>query len=299
MNCYYAGDTEPRMISGRHLVEGCECRGCLPCPWSHCRICTVTHAEHACPGCMSETREALDDIRRMVATLPAEVEHRGIESEAMNLLGPVADPESIGHMRASANVGRIPEDWIEVADHELHPLLVLGTWQAAYLEAFDHPEPETRVTISGAASYLERNLSYASVFEDVPFEDFARDLRQCRAHMERVLHDGEQVETGAPCMTCRVPLRLIRTDGPEDRWQCPRCREESTDAQYRFAVQHLHREHADWLTASEVEVLCGIRPATLRKRVERGEVKSRRDSGRVVYCAEQIPEVMETRKRSA
>lgn len=297
-SCIYAGSERPRALAGRHN-DGCEgdCRGCQPCPESHCLSCGRDHAEHVCPGCLADVRETLGEIGRLCDGLRAEVEVQGVDSEAFNLLGPAADPEAIGHMRASVAVGRVPADWLEVADNDLHPLIVCGTWMEAYLEAFDHDEP-ARITVAGALSYLTRNLEHIGNEDDIPFRDLRRDLSACRAHLERVLHDGEQVETGAPCMTCRVPLRLVRGER-DDRWRCPRCKQESTDAQYRFAVQHLHRESSPWLTAAEVEIVANVKPAALRKRVERGEVTSRRDSGRVVYAAEQIPEVMATRQTSA
>lgn len=293
--CKYNGPERPRILPGRH-EDDCagDCNGCQPCPWPHCRVCGKDHAEHTCPGCMAEVRENILEIVQRCEALPTEVLHRGIDSEAMNLLGPVADPEALGHMRASANVGRIPTDWVEEADHELHPLLVLGTWMEAYLEAFEHSEP-ARITVASAASYLDRNLVFASTFVDVPFDDFARNIRECLAHMDRVLHDGEQVETGAPCMTCRVPLRLVRGER-DDRWQCPRCKQESTDAQYRFAVQHLHRENADWLTDQEMEIRTGIRAGTVREWARNRDdrdalVGKRRDSGRVVYAVADVERV--------
>jgi hypothetical protein len=314
MSCKWNGSDQPRVLANRH-EHGCpedDCAGCLPCPWAHCRVCGKEHAENTCPACLADVRSDIGEILRMTRALPAEVEHRGIESEAMNLLGPVADPEAIGHMRASVRVGRIPADWLEIADNDLHPLLVLGTWMEAYIEAFEHSEP-ARITIESAASYLDRNLSYASTFADVPFEDFGRNVRECRAYVERVLHDGEQVETGAPCMTCKKPLLRIyagaelpwkhrdqsRPLAGEDCWACAACRDWRTVSEYGLNVAQAHRDRADWLTAAEVEELTSVTPAALRKRVERGDVRSRRDSGRVVYCADQIPEVVAQRLAKA
>ena len=61
---------------------------------------------------MAETREALHDIARMCDALPAEVEHRGVEGEAMFLLGPAADPEARGHLEASVAAGRVSPDYL-------------------------------------------------------------------------------------------------------------------------------------------------------------------------------------------
>lgn len=275
------------MLNRRH-GEDCpaeDCAGCMPCPWPHCRRCSKEHAEHICPGCLADARETLAEIARLCADLPAEAEAKGVESEAMNLLGPVADPERTGHLRASINVGRVPADWLEVADNELHPLLVLGTWMEAYIEAFDHSEP-ARITVAGAASYLERNLAYAATFADVPFEDFARDLNACRTHLERVLHDGEQVETGAPCLKCRdVRLVRTRTTGAEDRWSCPRCKRHSTDAQYRLAVEQEFIERAEWLHLDHMAIRTNgqVSRGSVTGWASKGEVGKRTQDGRVVY----------------
>lgn len=291
MSCYYAGSDQPRFIRGRHDEDcaGETCVGCQPCTESHCRVCGVIHAEHSCPTCLADTRDTLAEIRRMCAALPTEVIHRGVESEAMNLLGPVADPEQTGHVSASVKVGRLPVDWLEAADNDHHPLLVLGTWAEAYIEAFDHDEP-ARITVEGAASYLDRNLGYMSAEVDIPFEDFARDLRSCRVHIERVLHDGEQVEQGAPCLSCEdVRLRLIRGER-DDRWWCPRCKQTSSDDQYRFAVKAELIRKADWLTDADMATRTDgkVKPGTVRKWAERGLVNKRLEFGRVVFSVEQV-----------
>lgn len=296
MTCYYAGSDQPRMLTGRHLDEGCECRGCQPCPWPHCRRCGKEHAEHTCPGCLADVRTDLAEIVRLCATLPAEVEHRGIDSEAMNLLGPAADPESIGHMRASVAVGRVPADWLEVADDDRHPLLVLGTWQQAYAEAFEHVDP-VRITINGAASYLDRNLAYIGAEADVPFEDFARQIADCRSHIERVLHDGEQVETGAPCMNCEKPLRRVFGGSPlpwsyrdgssplagEDGWACARCKEWRSEQDYRLNVAELHIGNAEWLAAPDMIERTKVSRGSLTGWASQGHVAKRLQGGRVVY----------------
>lgn len=312
MSCYFVATDQPRMIRDRHGDE-CpgedQCRGCQPCPQPHCRVCNHDHAENACPTCLGDTREALDDIARMCRSLPAEVLHKGVESEAMNLLGPVADPEQTGHVLASIRVHRLPADWLEVADNELHPLIVLGTWQEAYCEAFEHDEP-ARITVASAASYLGRNLSYAAEWAEIPFEDLARDLRACRTHLERVLHDGEQVETGAPCMTCRRPLLRVfagnelpwayrdgsRPRAANDVWACPRCKEWRSENDYRLNVADLHRDKADWLTDQEMEIRTGVRAGTVREwardRDDRPAlVGKRRDSGRTVYAVADVKRV--------
>lgn len=184
--------------------------------------------------------------------------------------------------------GRVPADYLEHADSELHPLFVLGTWDGVWREHLEHDEAG-RIDVPTAVDYLDRQMTYMAGDLLIPFEDFARDLRRCAGHMEAVLHDGEQRDTGAPCMTCRVPLERVRGDETKaDGWRCPKCRETSTDAQYLFAVQHLHREVATHLTDREVEIRTGVKAGTVRSWARSTLVGKRTDSGRTLYAVEDV-----------
>lgn len=290
-NCKWNGSDSPRVLAERH-DDPCNdnaCRGCQPCPESHCRVCALAHADGTCAECLAETREALRDIGRMCDALPEEVEHRGINGEAMMLLGPAADPEARGHLEASVLAGRVPADYLDHADDELHPLFVLGGWDAAWREALDHDEPRDALTVASAVDYLDQQMSYMGGFEHVPFEDFARDVRGCRTHLEVVLHDGEQVDRGAPCMTCHRPLtRIWGDDTSRDGWECQRCRTTSTEAQYRFAVMADHEQNADWLTAEAMERRTAVKAGTVRVWASKGWVKKRRHSERTEYAVADV-----------
>lgn len=300
MKCLWVAKDEPRVLAAQHDDECAddECAGCEPCRRPHCLVqwhgdkgdCQ-THAETVCPACVGKVREHLAEIVRMSGLpLVAQILATGdVDTEAADLLGPTALP---AQWRQRGRHGHIYHPDSRIG--ELHPMWVLGTWDLLVTEHLGHTRT-ARITIATAADYLGRNLTWLAADLEFDFAVLAEELAACRRHLERVLHDGEQVETGAPCMTCRVPLRLVRETG-EDKWRCPRCRQESTDAQYRYAVMHVYREHADWLTAGEVEIICNVKPGTLRKRVERGEVRSKRDQGRTVYCAEEIPEVVAQRR---
>jgi hypothetical protein len=295
--CRWVASTQPRAVIGRHdgHCDDETCRGCQPCTEPHCRVCSRTHADGTCAECLAATRADLHEIARLCDALPAEVEHRGLEGEAMVLLGPAADPEARGHLEASVACGRVPADYLDHADGELHPLFVLGTHDMVWREALDHDEPDTLV-LADTVDYLDRTMGYMAGFEHVPFEDFARDLRRCVAHLEAVLHDGEQHDRGAPCMRCNVPLeRVWGKDEASDGWRCPRCRETSTEDQYRFAVAHLHREEATHLTDRDMEIRTGIKAGTVRVWANRHGVERRTDSGRVVYSVADVERVAKDR----
>lgn len=290
MSCKWNGSGNPRIVKDRHedTCAGEECAGCQPCTEAHCRICARTHADGACPECLASTRNDLRTIASLCDALPAEVAHRGVNGEAMVLLGPAADPERWGFTEASVMSGRLPADWIEDATGELHPMWTLGTWEMIWRDHLEQPTA-LKATLPRLVDYLDERLHDMAAEPLVPFEDFARDLRRCRAHMESVLHDGRQVDRGAPCMTCNVPLERVWAKlSTADGWRCPKCRQESTEDQYRFAVAHLHREEATHLTDRDMEIRTGVRAGTVREWARRGDVAKRRDSGRTLYAVEDV-----------
>ena len=298
-DCRYAGRTEPRVVPGRHtgLCGDEACPGCQPCERAHCRVCGIAHVAGACPECMAETRDALREIGRLCGSLPEEVEHRGVEGEAMMLLGPAANPEARGHLEASVAAGRVSPDYLADAIGETHPVWVLGTWEMLWRAELDHDEADT-VTLAAAVAYLDQTMSYMASWPHLSFEDFAHDLRRCLTHLEAVLHDGEQIDRGAPCMACRVPL--IREWGnlaAADGWRCPRCKEWRSDADYRLNVADLHSERAEWLTDRDMEQRTGIKAGTVRSwSRDKGDgwepIGKRADSGRVVYRVADVEQRM-------
>lgn len=291
MRCRWRGSELPRGVVGRH-EGGCEdedCKGCEPCQRAHCRCCGVRHDDGACADCLAAVRESIGEIERMCDDLPVEAIVRGVDGEAFNLLGPVCDPEALGHMEASVLAGRIPKERLETIADDLHPTFVAERWSSVYREAFDHDEPVGRVHLGTELGYLRRNLTEAAVFPWVPFEDLASDLRRCVAHLERVLHDGEQRDEGVPCMTCgRALTRLWGRSEAEDGWECQRCREKSTEAQYRFAVKADYIANAEWLTDVDMATRTGVKAGTVRQWALRGKVTKRIDSERVVYSVAEV-----------
>lgn len=240
MTCQWNGKNNPRTIPGRH-AEPCPsdtCPGCQPCNAPHCRLCGVAHHQGTCAECMASTRVALHEIATLCDALPDEVKHRGVTGEAMMLLGPSADPEARGHLEASIACGRVPQDWLEHADNERHPLYVLGTWLMIWQDALEHDD-QAAVTIEHAVEYLDRQLTYMGGYEHVPFEDFTADLRRCSNHLRAVLHDQNQGDrAGVGCFECGRDLeRLLGKQGFDDYWTCQGCHRRYTVAEYNFALR--------------------------------------------------------------
>ena len=250
--CKYAGRGEPRILVGRHGEE-CpetsggsdltaeECSGCLPCTLRHCPCCERVHADGACPECIAATRDDLLQIAVLCGELPEEAQQRGAHSEAAMLWGwggLSADPEAMRNRAMSAIMGRIPAWYLEDNPDDNNPDNVLNGWERIYRDHFEH-YTGLKATMSRVVDYLERHLHEFAETEDVPFEDFARDLRSCRAHLQAVMHDqaqGDRANVG--CFDCGGDLeRRLTEAGFEDHWTCRRCRRRYTDPEYHFALR--------------------------------------------------------------
>lgn len=241
MSCKWIASDRPRILPGRHR-EDCDlgefCKGCQPCTEPHCRVCGVAHSEGSCAECLAESRANLHEIARMCGALPEEVEHRGIEGEAMMLLGPAADPEARGHMEASVAAGRVPAEYLDAAEGDQHPVFVLLSWQMLWRDALEHDDAADS-ELDTAVAYLDLTMGYMGGYEHVPFDDFAKALRGCLTHLRGVLHDqnqGDQANVG--CFECGRTLERRLTDhGFEDFWTCQGCRRRYTYAEYNFALR--------------------------------------------------------------
>jgi len=281
--CKFVARDLPRILPGRHQAECAlsgsetahgapkgvradygdlrvsnnapECPGCQPCTGPHCRVCVRAHAEQTCPECVASARDDLHAIAIMCGSLPAEVAHRGVNGEAMMLLGPSADPEARAHVEAAYVGGRLPEGWIEAAHgkdcpllsndyctgcagDELHPGFILATWDMIWRDHLDQPS-NLKATLPRLVDYLDQHVHRMAEEDLIPFEDFARDLRRCRGHLESVLHDQPRGDiAGVGCFECGHDLeRRLTPAGFADVWTCRGCRQVYTSAEYNFALR--------------------------------------------------------------
>lgn len=267
------------------------CRGCLPCPWSHCRVCGK-HNDQTCPECVAEVvRDDLDEIARLCGLLPAEAVRRGVNSEAFNLYAPAADWEARTHLEESIAAGRVPAHYLEAEPgDEHHPYVVLTAWESAYREAFGHDDT-ARQTIAGAANYLGDHLTEASSETALDFAELADGLHTCRTHLEGVLRAGEQIERGAPCP--EDGQRLVRVWGDDehgDRWECPSCGIVRTVDEHAADLEDQHIRTAAWLTAEQMAQRTGARRGTVVEWARRGHVHKRTDpmTGRMTYAVADV-----------
>jgi hypothetical protein len=222
----------------------------------------------------------------MCGALPTEVEHRGVNGEAMMLLGPSADPEAWRNRAMSAMRGRVDAGYLDDCRDEAHPLWVLGTWEQLWRDHLDQPS-DLRQTIGRAGDYLERQMHRMAEEDEVPFDDFAGDVRRCRSHLEDVLRDGVKPERGAPCVQCGRSMERVEDDetGAQDAYRCRRCHRTVSGDQYRYAVGVAYRAHADYLTLDDCAERTDVNRSTIKVWANRGHIRKRKDhgSGRMTY----------------
>lgn len=287
MTCHHT-DVGPMLATHVPDCERADCGGCIPCPETHCTarsrcLSHVAPTELTCPGCIGQTRTDLAQVVELSALMLGEAIVRGINSEAANLAGPAADPAVWSARQVIKRrhiTEHLPAEAWEYAtrvliedDDDWHPLLVLGRWEMMLREDWG-PETDTRLTVSSAADYLERNLPRLANDPAQDFPLFATEIRACRTHLEAVLHDSRQPEKGAPCPTCtteqqRGPALVKRYDdddatGASDTWLCKRCDSWWSEADYRLRVGARYLQHADRLTADQMAERLRVPPGTIR-----------------------------------
>jgi DNA-directed RNA polymerase specialized sigma24 family protein len=317
-----------------HHEANCDgdCSGCLPCSEPHCtarKHCSehVGRGELTCSTCIARTADDLSEIERMYALLPSEAVVKGIGSQAAVLSGPAIDTaediEAHKWRQLSIALGRIVG---EPEPHGRDPLTVLGWWDIAYREDYDQPTG-LRITVGRSVDYLRSVLARVAQDPEQDWPVFAAEIHACRSLLEAVLHDGEQVERGAPCPDCRdareegdpEPPALVlkrhekdRT-GASDRWVCGRCRLRMRPADYRRMVGTDNIRYADRLPAREMATRTGVPLGTIQRwagRRFRGLDKDdqpvydppllrsqgRGEDGRKVYLVAEVERLCDTRR---
>jgi len=258
LRCIWRGKDQPRALKDRHEddCEDDECRGCLQCPRYHCIVCGIKHVDRqTCPECVGVVRGDLRDIASMYLALRDHAISGGQDGrleasrdlpggEAMNMLVPGGQRGyiGIGEHRPTENVlGDWENDWRKITGNYTDDL----------------------VSVEGAWAFLDEHLSWAAQHH-LAFDDFAKEIRAHRAHLEDVLHEGERAEKTAPCLYCggRIEREYHKRQGFLDHWRCQgRCQRSYSRDQYLQAVKRGYIASADKLTASDAARRLGI-PAT-------------------------------------
>lgn len=167
-------------------------------------------------------------------------------------------------------------EWLEYADDEQHPLWVLGAWDIMVTGHLGHHRTN-RVTLAGATSYITANLTDLARDPDFPFDELAKEINDCKTHVEEVMGVAPHQQKGVPCPTCyeagrpAKPLirkfNLTQPDDRRDSWICLRagCDEEMTLDDYAKHVYVKYLERAEKLTAAQIQAQYRVPEGTLRR----------------------------------
>ena len=189
-------------------------------------------------------------------------------------------------------------DWLSANLDEDNPAWTLGIWDMMLREDYGLTST-AQLTLASAAGFLDRILHRFANDPEQDFPLFAREIRDCRRHLEAVVHDSRVPEKGAPCPACasdkadgeKSPnlVKFYVDDDPtgsSDWWGCPDVELHWwTDADYRLRIGTNYLAHALALTADQMRDQYRIAPGTLRRWAAEGKVKKRgRDGhGRQLY----------------
>lgn len=284
--CKWNGSESPRILPRRH-DDNCTddaCRGCQPCTEPHCLVCGIEHKLGVCPGCLGAARDDLWELSRLMSRVThemhdrAKVQKHGVlefvpGGELMYLAGPVADLRyhsarvTLALHRGEDHVGDEHD-----TDGE-HPALMLAWWEDKWRAIRSHDTDDTIVL--GDVGYLDEALTWAGDNEP-HFPEFAKGLRQQVTRVEDALLEGERDQVGARCLQCGAhQIRKFGAIAAKDHWHCPRCKRDSSPAQYTLSEADERRNRADRLTAGDMEMRFGVKRGTLWKWVSEGLVRKR------------------------
>ena len=299
-----------------------------PCNDDHCamRGRCPNHVQHGagiitCPSCIRRVRKDLYTISLRATLLRFDVEIDGIESEAMNLIGPAASPEQYAERRNRLNTAYERQGWCDWPrseayrpDDPSHPYAVLSRWAQALEDGGWNTVAPFQWTISRAVQAIDGALDRFAHGDE--FEDLARELASCRSHLDDVDHDSRTPDLGRPCPTCveangkgpRLRKRHAShpgskpgqrcsdslcavCDGRSDSWHCPDEPAHAwTDDDYHHRVDADYLQVADRLTADQMAARFKIKASLVRKWASRGQIRKRGTDqhGRVLYAVADV-----------
>lgn len=259
-----------------------------------------------CPRCIRRVKRDIETIVERITLLTFDAEVDGVDSEAMNLIARAAAPQQYAEKRRRLHERYEQLGWCEWPrsegyrpDDPHHPYAVLTSWAQVLEDAGWIKYHALHWTTTRAAAAIITALDDTDLAQGDAFEDLARDIARCRAHLDDVDHDSRTPDLGRPCPTCtsehgkgpklrkrfathpgtrpgqRCGDRLCPIcDGRQDSWHCPDNPEHAwTDEDYRARVDADYLEHATALTADQLAQRFGIKASLVRQWASRGYVR--------------------------
>lgn len=234
--CHHDRTTRQRHLDRRHQ-DDCPnpstCRGCAPCEEDHCVLCHARHTDDqhplVCDHCVGAIRNDLNDITALCKQLRTEATTAGNDGrliaaapipggDAMVMIGPSSDRGTAAIRYESWKAGQLKNSRLYKhygKDHRigdpLPPLALLADWEDVW-RGYLHTTRAGRASIARSIGFLDRHLTLMAQITDGPdVQVFARDIQTCRARLEGVLHDEDELaelNRGVECFECGV--RLVR-----------------------------------------------------------------------------------------
>jgi hypothetical protein len=281
-----------RVLLGRH-GDPCgspeTCRGCLPCPESHCLLCEREHAPVVCPTCVAAARINLAAVVRLSGRLDDEALNgqRSARSrdripggDALVLQAPAATERGkVAQLLHRALFGLdVSHTQDESRADPTPPLPVLLHWEDRWRSMLKQPTG-LGPTMGRSFAYLDEHMHEAA--RDLSFVPFAKGMARLVRQLEDVLTDGERPERSrVPCWDCGT--RLVKAYGAteaEDHWLCPRCGERYDKGRYdRAKHDHLASAGAErYVYIADAAAAVGRPEQTVRTWVRKGMVRTSRD----------------------
>ena len=264
-----------------------------------------------------DTARDLREIVRLCDELEEEAIHRANDREmpggdALVMLGPAANLEAWEHRFETAERTGADTTYASLQEAEMHPLLVLATWEDAIREEREQPTDLT-ATIPRAADYIAKSVEWLiGVDEDgdanfLGVDALSADLRKCRSALENVLHDGVRAEFAqVKCINdhCDEKPRLMKVYADEaanDHHKCPACRGRYDYDEYvRAAKVHMASERADdtWVTVADAAHSTGRTAKSVRSWIRDEKVSTQKAPGRPSLVYVYWPEVRDADRES-
>lgn len=232
--CRYAKDHGHLLKAHWPACRDTTCPGCLPCTHeedgTEVRHCESRKGKGAtewrcnghlrgdqtqtCTRCISRVRADLVALEQGAALMPAEAKEQGINSEALSLAGPAADPYAFEARRVIANRAawavyeatgddeRFARAFAAIPEWDRrHPVGLMRYWDMTLRKAYSSPT-KLRHTLSRLIAYATSVLDRFAQDPDQDFGLFAAEVAACRRHLEAVRHDSRRPQRGAPCWLC-------------------------------------------------------------------------------------------------
>lgn len=224
------------------MSDKTELRPCIVCHKPK----LADHEAQCCVTCLGRARRDLISIEQLYALLPAEIEGRAGTAKPLDVTGVRSDEISMpggdalvllaggasGVVSSKPTTHKPEGDRSHAADNlptdVPSVLATLVTWEddwrselgmipAGWKEDSKGTTDDHRyappATVSGTTVFLIRGLSHMAQNHPA-FDEFARDIRELKGHMERTLRAQDAVDRGAPCPYCGA--RIIRKfDDPD------------------------------------------------------------------------------------